>query len=201
MPPADAGPAEPASATDLDGLPPDVAAVRGALLGTGVTDPRRIALAVDQLSAVLAGPLPDARRGFVASTRVQLMAAQYTFSEDLDDLERVVRCGDEQLALLPPTSARYIELLCAVETHRHDYGMVHQDEPTIARACDGLAWAVGRLPEMSAPWLGCALSYAQALATVSWLRRDVAGTAGGGTARRAGRAEPRRAAGAAGVLA
>ncbi|MBC7274368.1 MAG: hypothetical protein H5T76_37650, partial [Streptomyces sp.] len=45
-PPADAGPAESASAGDLDGLPPDAAAVRGALLGAGVSDPRRLALAV-----------------------------------------------------------------------------------------------------------------------------------------------------------
>ncbi|MGW0335646.1 CHAT domain-containing protein [Streptomyces sp. NPDC003011] len=175
-PPADAGPAEPASAADLDGLPPDAAAVRGALLGAGVSDPRRLALAVDQLQAVLAGPLPDGRRGFAAAVLVQLMAAQFTFSEDPRDLERVVRCGDEQLALLPPTSPRYVELLCAVEMHRHDHGTLHQDEATVARACDALAWAAGRMPEMSASWLGCAIPYAQALATVSWLRRDVTGT-------------------------
>lgn len=175
-PPLDAGPAEPASVADLDGLPPDAAAVRSALLGTGVSDPRRLALAVDQLKTVLAGPLPDGRRGFVAGVLVQLLAAQFTFSEDSEDLERVVRCGDEQLALLPPTSPRYIELLCAVEMHRHAHGTLHQDEATIARACDALAWAVGRLPEMSASWLGCVIPYAHALAGLSWLRRDVVGT-------------------------
>jgi hypothetical protein len=115
-------------------------------------------------------------RGFFASTLVEFLAAQFTFSERREDLERVVRCGDEQLALLPPTSPRYIELLCAVEMHRGDYGMLHQDEPTVARACDGLAWAVGRLPEMSASWLGCAIVYAQALGCVSAMRRDVSGT-------------------------
>ncbi|MDX2528101.1 CHAT domain-containing protein [Streptomyces europaeiscabiei] len=175
-PPLDAGPAEPASAADLDGLPPDAAAVRSALLGTGVSDPRRLALAVDQLKTVLAGPLPDGRRGFVAGVLVQLLAAQFTFSEDPEDLERVVRCGDEHLALLPPTSARYIELLCAVEMHRHAHGTLHQDEATVARACDALAWAVGRLPEMSASWIGCVIPYAHALAGVSWLRRDGVGT-------------------------
>ncbi|MFD1660596.1 CHAT domain-containing protein [Streptomyces caeni] len=175
-PPADPGPAQPASAADLDGLPPEAVAVRGALLGAGVSDPRRLALAVDQLKAVLAGPLPDGRRGFVASVLVQLLAAQYTFSEDLEDLERVVRCGDEQLALLPPTSSRYVDLLCAVEMHRHAHGTLHQDEATIARACDALAWAVARMPEMSASWLGCVIPYAHALATVSLLRRDVTGT-------------------------
>ncbi|MCD9899894.1 hypothetical protein LUR56_06755 [Streptomyces sp. MT29] len=105
-----------------------------------------------------------------------MLAAQFMFSEDLEDLERAVRCGDEQLALLPPTSSRYIELLCAVERHRHAYGELHQDESTVARATDALAWAVGRLPEMSASWLGCVLPYAHALAFVSWLRRDVTGT-------------------------
>ncbi|MDG9708553.1 CHAT domain-containing protein [Streptomyces sp. DH10] len=175
-PPADAGPAEPASAADLDVLPPDAAAVRGALLGAGVSDPRRLALAVDQLKAVLAGPLSDGRRGFAAAVLVQLMAAQFTFSEDPGDLERLVRCGDEQLALLPPTSPRYVELLCAVEMHRHAHGTLHQDEATIARACDALAWAVGRMPETSASWLGCVIPYAHALAAVSWLRRDVTGT-------------------------
>ncbi|MGY4965739.1 CHAT domain-containing protein [Streptomyces sp. 900105245] len=175
-PPADPGPAEPASAADLDGLPPDVAAVRGALLGEGVTDPRRLPLAVDQVKAVLAGPLPDGRRGFVAALLVHVLAAQYTFSEDPDDLERAVRCGDEQLGLLRPASPRYAELLCAVEMHRHALGTLHQDEATIVRACDALAWAVGRMPEMSASWLGCAIPYAHALATASCLRRDVAGT-------------------------
>ncbi|MGW0836830.1 CHAT domain-containing protein [Streptomyces prunicolor] len=175
-PPADAGPAEPASMADLDGLPPDVAAARAALLGAGANDPRRLALAVDQLTTVLAGPLPDGRRGFFASTLVQFLAVQFTFSERHEDLERVVRCGDEQLARLAPTSPRYIELLCAVETHRADYGMLHRHEPTVARASDALAWAVGRLPEMSASWLGCVIPYTHALAGVSWLRRDVSGT-------------------------
>ncbi|MFD3651513.1 CHAT domain-containing protein [Streptomyces cyaneofuscatus] len=175
-PPTDAGPAQPASAADVDGLPADAAAVRSALLGAGASDPRRLALAVDQLHALLAEPLPDGRRGFAASILVQLLAAQFMFSEDLEDLERAVRCGDEQLALLPPTSPRYIELLCAVERHRHAYGELHQDESTVARATDALAWAVGRLPEMSASWLGCVLLYAHALAFVSWLRRDVTGT-------------------------
>ncbi|MFJ9248491.1 CHAT domain-containing protein [Streptomyces sp. NPDC101776] len=175
-PPADAGPAEPAYATDLDGLPPDVTAVRNALLGSGVSDPRRLALAVDQLRAVLAGRLPDGQRGFFAATLVGFLAAQFTFSERREDLEKVVRCGDEQLALLAPTSPRYIELLCAVETHRGDYGMLHQDEPTVTRACEALAWAMGRLPEMSASWLGCAISYAHALAGASWMRRDATGT-------------------------
>lgn len=175
-PPADAGPAEPAYASDLDGLPPDVAAARSALLGSGVSDPRRLALAVDQLKAVLAGKLPDGQRGFFAATLVQFLAAQFTFSERREDLEEVVRCGDEQLALLPPTSARYIELLCAVEMHRSDYGMLHQDEATVTRACEALAWAVGRLPEMSASWLGCAIPYAHALAGASWMRRDASGT-------------------------
>lgn len=175
-PPTDAGPAQPASAADVEGLPADAAAVRSALLGAGVSDPRRLTLAVDQLHALLAEPLPDGRRGFAASILVQLLAAQFMFSEDLEDLERAVRCGDEQLALLPPTSSRYIELLCAVERHRHAYGELHQDESTVARAADALAWAVGRLPEMSASWLGCVLPYAHALAFVSWLRRDVTGT-------------------------
>ncbi|MEU5094713.1 CHAT domain-containing protein [Streptomyces sp. NPDC020996] len=175
-PPADAGPAEPPSAADLDGLPPDAAAVQAALLGTGVSDPRRLALAVDQLDAVLAGPLPDGRRGFVATVLVQLLAARYTFSEDPEDLERAVRCGDRQLALLPATSSRYVELLCAVEAHRYNHGTLHQDEATLARACEALAWAVGRVPEMSASWLGCVIPYAQALAAVSWHRRDAAGT-------------------------
>ncbi|MFI5881461.1 CHAT domain-containing protein [Streptomyces sp. NPDC051554] len=174
-PPADAGPAEPATAADLDGLPPDATAVRAALLGAGASDPRRLALAVDQLKAALAGPLPDGRRGFFASTLVQFLAAQFTFSERHEDLERVVRCGDEQLALLSPTSPRYIELLCSVEMHRHAYGMVRQDEATVARASDALAWAVGRLPEMSATWLGCVILYADALSGVSWMRRDVSG--------------------------
>ncbi|MFD5159391.1 CHAT domain-containing protein [Streptomyces hawaiiensis] len=175
-PPADAGPAEPASAADLDGLPPDAAAVRGALLGAGVSDPRRLAVAVDQLKALLGRPLTDGRRGFVASVLVELLAARCTFSEDPEDLERAVRCGDEQLALLPPTSPRYVELLCAVERNRHAHGTLRQDEATVARACEALAWAVGRMPEMSASWLGCVLPYAHALATVSWLRRDVSGT-------------------------
>lgn len=175
-PPADAGPAEPPSAADLDGLPPDAAAVRDALLGAGVSDPRRLALAADQLTNVLAGSLPDGRRGFVAFVLVQILAARFTFSEDLADLERVVRRGDEQLALLPPTSSRYVELLCAVETHRHVHGALHQHEPTVARACDALAWAVDRTPEMSASRLGCVIPYAHALATVSWLRHDAAGT-------------------------
>lgn len=175
-PPADAGPAEPASMADLDALSPDVAAVRGALLGAGASDPRRLALAVDQLKAVLAGPLPDGQRGLLATLLVEFLVAQITFSDKLEDLEQVVRCGDEQLALLPPTSPRYIELLCAVEMRRTDYGMRHQDEATVARACDGLAWAVGRLPERSASWLGCAIAYAQALGFVSAMRRDVSGT-------------------------
>ncbi|MBC7273417.1 MAG: CHAT domain-containing protein, partial [Streptomyces sp.] len=175
-PPADAGPAKSPSAADLDGLPPEAAAVHGALLGAGVSDLRRLALAVDQLKAVLAGSLPDGQRGFVAAVLVQMLASQFTFSEDFRDLEQAVRCGDEQLALLPPTSARYVELLCAVEMHRHSYGAMHQDEATIARACDALAWAVGRMPEMSASWLGCVIPYAHALASVSWMRRDVAGT-------------------------
>lgn len=174
-PPADAGPAEPATAADLDGLPPDAAAVRAALLGAGASDPRRLALAVDQLTAVLAGPLPAGRRGFFASTLVQFLAAQFTFSERHEDLERVVRVGDDQLAQLSPTSPRYIELLCSVEMHRHAYGMVRQDEATVARASDALAWAVGRLPEMSATWLGCVILYADALSGVSWMRRDVSG--------------------------
>ncbi|MEW1828073.1 CHAT domain-containing protein [Streptomyces sp. NPDC088196] len=174
-PPADAGPAEPAAETDLDGLPPDVAAVRAALLGTGVSDPRRLALAIEQLTTVLAGRLPDGRRGFYASTLVQFLAAQFTFSERHEDLERVVRCGDEQLAKLSPTSPRYIELLSSVEMHRHAYGMVCQDEATVARATEALGWAVGRLPEMSAAWLGCVILYADALSGVSWMRRDVAG--------------------------
>ncbi|MFI6542907.1 CHAT domain-containing protein [Streptomyces prunicolor] len=175
-PPADAGPAEPPDMADLGALPPDAAAVRGALLGAGASDPRRLALAVDQLKAVLAGPLPDGQRGFLAATLVEFRVAQITFSDKLEDLEGAVRCGDEQLALLPPTSPRYIELLCAVEMRRTDYGMLHQDEPTVARACEGLAWAVGRLPERSASWLGCAIAYAQALGCVSAMRRDVSGT-------------------------
>ena len=174
-PPADTGPAEPPTAADLDGLPPDAAAVLASLLGTGANDPRRLALAMDQLEAVLAGPLPDGRRGFFAITLVQFLATRFTFSERHEDLERAVRCGDEQLALLPPTSGRYIDLLCSVEMYRSDYGMVRQDEATVARASDALVWALGRLPEMSARWLGCVIPYAHSLAGVSWMRRDVSG--------------------------
>ncbi|MFE1441683.1 CHAT domain-containing protein [Streptomyces sp. NPDC058739] len=175
-PPEDTGPSEPVSKEDLEGLPPDVIAARAALLGNGVSDPRRLALAVEQLEAVLAGPLSDGRRGHFGSVLVQLLVARFTFSEDPEDLERAVRRGDEQLALLAPTSPRYVELLCAVETHRIAHGTLHQDMPTIARACDGLAWAVRRFPEMSASWLGCVIPYAHALALLSWMRRDVAGT-------------------------
>ncbi|WP_371554658.1 CHAT domain-containing protein [Streptomyces longwoodensis] len=175
-PPADVGPARPASAEDLDGLPPDAAAVRAALLGQGVSDPRRLTVAAEQLRAALTGPLPDGRRGFLASVLVEMLGMRFTFSEDPEDLERAVRCGDEQLALLPPTSPRYVELLCVVEKYRHDFGMLHQDEVTIARACAASAWAVGRMPKMSASWLGAVLVHVQALAHVSWLRRDVKGT-------------------------
>ncbi|WP_051792058.1 CHAT domain-containing protein [Streptomyces sp. NRRL F-5527] len=176
VPPADTGPAEPASPADLEGLPPDAAAARDALMGAGAVDPRMLALAVEQLRTALAGPLSDGQRGFFAATLVELMVQQYTFSDDPKDLERAVRCGDEQLALLPPTSARYVELLCVVEMHRHNHGMVHESEATIARAADGLAWALARLPEMSLSWLSCATLYAHALSAVSWLRREVAGT-------------------------
>ncbi|MGW4877276.1 CHAT domain-containing protein [Streptomyces sp. NPDC004262] len=175
-PPAAAGPAQPPSAADQEGLPPDAAAMRDALLGAGAGDPRRLALAVDQLKDMLAGPLPDGRRGFCAAVLVQLMVAQYTFSEDLEDLERAVRRGDEQLALLSPTSPRYVELLCCVEMHRHAHGALHQDEATISRARDALAWAVGRTPEESLGRIGCVIPYAHALASVSLLRRDAAGT-------------------------
>ncbi|MEW1642677.1 CHAT domain-containing protein [Streptomyces sp. NPDC091219] len=174
-PPADAGPAEPAAAADLDGLPPDVAAVRAALLGTGASDPRRLVLAVDELETVLAGPLPDARRGFFATTLVTFLAAQCTFSRRNEDLERAVRSGDRQLALLPPTSARYVDLLCSVEFYRSQYGILHQDGATVARACDALAWALGRLPELSGSWIGCVIPYAHSMAGAAWMRRDVAG--------------------------
>ncbi|MGW0583275.1 hypothetical protein ACWD25_46890, partial [Streptomyces sp. NPDC002920] len=176
-PPADAGPARAATAEDVSELPAEAAEVYRALLGAGAVDPRRLALAEAQLRELLAEPgLADGPRGWTASVLVQMVAARFTFSDDPGDLAAAVRCGDEQLALLPVTSARYLELLVAVESRRQSYGMLHRDETTVARAYDALRWAFERVPEGSVTWLGCAMPYAQALACVSAMRGDPAGT-------------------------
>ncbi|MEV7994572.1 CHAT domain-containing protein [Streptomyces sp. NPDC086077] len=175
-PPVDAGPEVPATVEDIAELPPQAAAVRRALHGAGATDPRRLALAEVELRELLAGPLTDGRRAWVASVLVHVIAARYPFDSDPEVLAAAVRCGDEQLAKVPPTCARYLELLVAVEMHRQAYGFLHHDVATVGRACDALRWAAGRVPEGSTSWLGCAIPYAQALASVSAMRRDPEGT-------------------------
>lgn len=173
LPPDGAGPAQPPSAADFAGLPPDTEAAYRALLGAGPVDPRRLDLAATELRALLAGPaLADGPRGRAAAVLVDVLGARFTFSDDPADLAEAVRCGDEQLATLPVTSSRYVDLLCAVERHRHLHGGLHQDVTTVDRACRALRWAVGRFPEESPSWLGCAMHYAHALTTLAMLRRD-----------------------------
>ncbi|WP_157874322.1 CHAT domain-containing protein [Streptomyces sp. AcH 505] len=168
-------PFDPQKESDRTGLPPHAEAVSRGLFGSAPTanDPRRLALAEDELRARLAERgLDDGRRGWTATVLVFALAAKYVFSENVDELRTAVNAGDEVLATLPPTSSRYVDLLCAVEFYRHGYGFLHQDTETVRRACGALGWALGRLPEGSWQWLGCALQYASVLADEAVLLRD-----------------------------
>lgn len=168
-------PFDPQKESDLTGLPPHAEAVSRGLFGTGPTaaDARRLTLAEGELRARLTEPgLDDGRRGWTATVLVSVIVANHVFSEDSDELRRAVDAGDEVLATLPPTSSRYVDLLCAVEFHRHMYGFLHEDTETVGRACGALGWALGRLPENSWQWLGCALQYASVLADEAVLLRD-----------------------------
>ncbi|MFD5626419.1 CHAT domain-containing protein [Streptomyces sp. NPDC127072] len=174
-PPVASGPPDPPLASDLEGLPAEAEAVFHSLAGMtdAALDPRRITLAIRQLRDRLADPaLDDGRRGWTANVLVSLLVAQYTFTEDTAVLLDAVHEGDEILATLPPTSSRYLGLLCAVEDKRSTIGALHQHEPTLVRACDALRWALDRTPEDSLPWVGCAIPYVQALVHVAVVSRD-----------------------------
>ncbi|MFI6333508.1 CHAT domain-containing protein [Streptomyces sp. NPDC050535] len=174
-PPAGAGPPDPALASDMTGLPAEAEAVFHGLTGEtdAALDPRRLALAIRQLRDQLGDPaLDDGRRGWAGTVLVSLLVARYTFSEDTAVLLEAVHEGDGILATLPPTSSRYVELLCAVEDKRSTIGALNQHGATLVRACDALGWALDRVPEESLTWVGIAIPYAQALMHVAMVRRD-----------------------------
>ncbi|MFE7853864.1 CHAT domain-containing protein [Streptomyces sp. NPDC057403] len=175
-PPATAGRPAPQSPTDLAGLPAEAEAVFQGLAGLRdvALDPRRLDLAERQLRVHLADPaLSHGQRGWAALVRMMMLVAQYTFTEDTDDLIEAVRKGDEMLASLPPSSSRYVDLLREVEDKRSTVGFLHRDTATVVRARDALKWALDRVPEDPLPWLGCAVFYAQAATQAAVLQRDV----------------------------
>ncbi|MFJ3305052.1 CHAT domain-containing protein [Streptomyces sp. NPDC086549] len=174
-PPAAAGPPDPQDPADLAGLPAEAEAVFHGLAGMRdiPLDPRRLALAERQLRDHLADPaLKPGHRGWAGSVLMAVLVARFTFSENTADLVDAVRQGDEILATLSPTSSRYIDLLCAVEDKRSTIGALHGHLPTAVRARDALRWALDRLPENSAAWLGCAVLHAQTLTHAAVLGRD-----------------------------
>ncbi|MCM2422175.1 CHAT domain-containing protein [Streptomyces sp. RKAG293] len=174
-PPATAGPPDPQLPSDMAGLPAEAEEVFHGLSGVNdiALDPRRLALAERQLRERLGDPaLEHGRRGWTATVLMSVLVVQYTLSEDTALLLAAVRQGDEILATLPPTSSRYIDLLCAVEDKRSAIGGLYEDEATLVRACDALRWAVERVPEDSATWIGCAIPYAQALTHVAMMRQE-----------------------------
>lgn len=169
--PAPAWPQE----ADTAGLPPDAAAVLGALDGsTGVpVDPRRLEPAERQLRARLAEPgLTEGQRGWTATVLMHVLAARLAADPGQERLLAAVRTGDTALAGLSPAGSRYVGLLDVVETHRLALGGLTEDVPTMVRAQDGLCWALEHAPAESTLWVQCAYSYGMALAGVARLRRD-----------------------------
>ena len=175
LPPTSVGPPDPPADADLAGLPPIADAVFRGLTGADPTapDPRRLVLAERELRARLAEPgLDDGRRGWTATVLVFVLAARCASDEDLRHLAAAVEVGDDVLAQLPPTSSRYLDLLCAVEQHRHGYGFLLKDDAAVSRSCEALGWAMRRIPQDSPRWLGCAVPYAAALSEAAILHRD-----------------------------
>ncbi|MEI5098338.1 hypothetical protein RB200_06305 [Streptomyces sp. PmtG] len=162
------------AAPPLAELPPDAAAAwRGITAADGTPlDPRLLALAEKQLRDRLARPGPDEGRGWIASVLVHLLVAGYTLRNDPTDLEKAVRTGDELLADLPRSSPHYIDLLTAVESYRHMYGVLCRHSASVERAASALLWARTRLTEGTLPWLGVSIPYAHALSDLSGLLRD-----------------------------
>ncbi|WP_406491029.1 CHAT domain-containing protein [Streptomyces phaeochromogenes] len=174
-PPLSSDPPDSPLASDLEGLPAEAQVAFQGLAGMtdAALDPHRLDQAVRLLRDRLSDPaLDQGRRGWTATVLVSLLVTQYTFSEDTAVLLEAVHEGDAILATLPPTSSRYLELLCAVEDKRSTIGALYQHERTLVRACDALRWALDRAPEDSLTWVGCAIPYAQALMHVALMSRD-----------------------------
>ncbi|MFG1809248.1 CHAT domain-containing protein [Streptomyces sp. NPDC049040] len=162
---------------DLTGLPPEAAAVLGALTGKSGTplDPRQLEAAESQLRARLAEPgLDEGRRGWTANVLVLVLSAGFVSERDVDSLEKAVHAGDEALATLSPSGSRYLGLLCTVEEQRLVLGTFVEDEATVVRAGDALRWALDRAPGSSNLWVQCASLRGMALAQIGVRRRDPA---------------------------